>query len=137
MEQFQNQGCGNQAGFPNVPPTPYMGFVDAIKVCFNKYATFTGRASRAEYWWWVLFTFVVGALCSMFGHVGQYISGVASLAFLVPSLAVAWRRMHDIGKGGGWYFIILIPIVGWILWIVWCCKPSEPCPNRFGDVPAC
>lgn len=62
MEQFQNQGCGNQAGFPNVPPTPYMGFVDAIKVCFNKYATFTGRASRAEYWWWVLFTFVVGAL---------------------------------------------------------------------------
>lgn len=103
MEQFQNQGCGNQAGFPNVPPTPYMGFVDAIKVCFNKYATFTGRASRAEYWWWVLFTFVVGALCSMFGHVGQYVSGVASLAFLVPSLAVAWRRMHDIGKGGGWY----------------------------------
>ena len=45
--------------------------------------------------------------------------------------------MHDIGKGGGWYFILLIPIVGWILWIVWCCKPSEPCPNRFGDVPAC
>lgn len=73
----------------------------------------------------------------MFGHVGQYVSGVATLAFLVPSLAVSWRRMHDIGKGGGWYFILLIPIVGWILWIVWCCKPSEPCPNRFGDVPAC
>jgi len=139
MEQFQNQGCGNQSGYPGQQPTPYMGFVDAIKVCFNKYATFTGRATRAEYWWWVLFTVIVGAVFSIFGNstFALIVRGCINLALLIPGLAVAWRRMHDIGKGGGWYFIVLIPLVGWIIYIIWCCKPSEPNPNRFGNVPAC
>ncbi len=138
MEQFQTQGCGKQGGFPG-QPTPYMGFVDAIKVCLSKYATFTGRATRAEYWWWVLFGVIVGAVFGILGNstFALVIRGCVNLALIVPTLAVAWRRMHDIGKGGGWYFIVLIPLVGWIIYIIWCCKPSEPNPNRFGNVPAC
>lgn len=122
------------------PPQPdYIGFPDAVRLCFNKYATFSGRATRAEFWWWELFGVIVGAITGwwgVFGTVGDLLSGLVSLALLLPSLAVCVRRMHDIGKGGGWIFINLIPLVGWIIFIVWCCKPSEPMPNRFGDVPA-
>ena len=127
MEEYQQN---YQQGYPQ-PPVPnanYIGFVDAIKICFNKYATFNGRATRAEYWWWVLFTVLVGAVLCW----NKYVSGVANLALIIPSLAVAWRRLHDIGKGGGLYFINLIPIIGQIIFIVWCCQPSEPMPNRFG-----
>ncbi|MDE6438618.1 MAG: DUF805 domain-containing protein, partial [Muribaculaceae bacterium] len=98
-----------------------------------------GRATRAECWWWELFGVIVGAITGwwgVFGTAGDLLSGLVSLALLLPSLAVCVRRMHDIGKGGGWIFINLIPLVGWIIFIVWCCKPSEPMPNRFGDVPA-
>ncbi len=104
----------NQQGYnPNVM-SPYIGFGDAIKICFNKYTTFSGRATAI-------------------GHVGIIIFYLIALALLLPSLAVSWRRMHDIGKGGGWYFINLIPLVGNIIWIVWCCKESEPFDNRFGS----
>lgn len=113
---------------PTPPPTTYIGFGDAIKICFQKYATFSGRATRAEYWWFYLFTFVVSMLCVW----SEYLTYAVSIALIIPSLAVSWRRMHDIGKGGGWYFINLIPLVGTILWIIWCCRPSEPYPNRFG-----
>lgn len=122
-----------------MPQRPYIGFGEAIQICLNKYADFKGRASRAEYWWFILFMFIVGCfrgILNRFGMVGQIISGLVGLAFIVPQLAVCWRRMHDIGKGGGWWFICFIPVVGWILWIVWCCQPSEQYPNRFGDVPA-
>lgn len=126
----------NQQGYnPNVM-SPYIGFGDAIKICFNKYTTFSGRATRAEYWWWFLFQFIVSTVFSWLpaiGHVGIIIFYLIVLALLLPSLAVSWRRMHDIGKGGGWYFINFIPLVGNIIWIVWCCKESEPFDNRFGS----
>ena len=114
----------NQA--PN--PTSYIGLVEAIKICFNKYANFKGRATRAEYWWWFLFQFLVGCVIGWVPFVGWAVS----IALLIPTLAVSWRRMHDIGKGGGWWFINFIPLVGLILWIVWGCQQSEPTPNRFG-----
>lgn len=134
MNNFQQQG---QPGFgrPTPPPAPYIGFGDAIQICINKYATFSGRATRAEYWWWYLFTFIMSAVTMWLGHlgtVGLVINYLINLALLVPTLAVSWRRMHDIGKGGGWFFINLIPLVGQIIWIVWCCKESEPFDNRFG-----
>lgn len=122
------------------PPQPdYIGFPDAVKLCFNKYATFSGRATRAEFWWWQLFGLIVSAVTGWWGFLGdfgEWMSYIISLAMLLPSLAVSVRRLHDIGKGGGWIFINLIPLVGWIIFIVWCVKPSEPMPNRFGDVPA-
>ncbi len=119
----------------------YIGFGDAIQICFNKYATFSGRAGRAEFWWWILFQLIIsmvfGALVAIFGgsFLGKLFLGLnyaVGLALFVPSLAVAWRRLHDIGKGGGWYFINLIPLVGNIIYIIWCCKKGEPEVNRFG-----
>lgn len=93
-----------------MPAGPAMTFQEAIKVCLNKYADFTGRASRAEFWWFFLLCFIVG----LFGYVPyiKYLAMLANLALLVPTLAVSWRRMHDIGKGGGWWFINFVPLIG-------------------------
>lgn len=118
-----------------------LGFVDAVKRVINKYAEFNGRASRAEFWWWILACFIVsGALSLIAGITGiklfNIISGIFSLAILIPTLAVSWRRLHDTGRAGGWWFINFIPAVGWIIFVVFCCAPSEPQPNRFGPVPA-
>lgn len=110
-----------------------MQFVDAIKTCFGKYVDFNGRASRAEYWWFFLLNVIV-TLLSMVPIVGL-VFGLASVALIVPTLSVSWRRMHDIGKGGGWWFINFIPLVGTIWWIVLAAKQGEPTANRFGDAP--
>lgn len=126
----QQQSPYNQPG--GGAPSVYIGFTDAIKICLNKYADFKGRATRAEYWWFFLFTFLAGAVVSWIPYVGEYLGGIVSLALIIPSLAVAWRRLHDMGKAGGWYFICLIPLVGIIMLIVWLCKASEPYDNRFG-----
>ncbi len=120
-------------------PTPPMTFQEAVKKAFDNYCNFSGRATRAEYWWFFLFQFIVGFVLGLLGFassVFSIIGNLVSLALLLPSLGLAWRRMHDIGKGGGWFFINFIPLVGNIIWIVWCCQPSEPTANRFGDVPA-
>lgn len=120
--EYQNNAAGET-----------MTFQDAVKTCINKYADFTGRASRAEYWWFYLLCFVIGILCYV--PYIKYVAGVAYLALFVPTLAVAWRRMHDIGKGGGWFFINLVPLVGNIWFIVLAATKGEPTANRFGDVP--
>ncbi len=112
--------------------SPDLSFVDAIKICFNKYATFSGRASRAEYWWFVLFNFIVGFIC---GFISDWVGYAASIALFLPSLAVAVRRLHDIGKGGGWYFLNLIPVIGQIILLIWYVKEGERQPNRFGENP--
>ncbi len=105
-----------------------MDFGTAIKTCFNKYADFSGRATRAEYWWFALFTFIVTLLTCLIPIIGWLVS----VALLIPGLAVAWRRLHDIGRAGGWYFICFIPLVGSIILLVWDCTKSEPRDNRFG-----
>lgn len=116
-------------------------FGDAVRLFFQNYANFSGRASRSMFWWVYLFLVLVGWACMAIGWItgsdnfGEILSGLFSLATIVPSLAIAVRRMHDIGKGGGWIFISLIPIVGVIWFIVLCCKDSEPFANRFGPVP--
>ena len=115
-----------------------MTFTQAIQSVFAQYATFTGRARRSEYWFFVLFNYVISAAL---GFLGRYmflfsiLSGLYSLAVLIPSLAVTWRRLHDIGKGGGWYFFILVPLVGWIFLLVWLCRDSQPGQNAYGPNP--
>jgi uncharacterized membrane protein YhaH (DUF805 family) len=123
----------------------------AVRRFFRKYATFSGRASRSEFWWWyltaIIIGFVLNILTSVLGgsHVsasGQLtysagaivvliIGGLWSLAILVPSLAISWRRLHDTGRSGGWYFIGLIPLVGTILLIVWFASAPKPEGQRF------
>lgn len=105
-----------------------MTFVESIKTCFSKYADFNGRASRSEFWWWVLFVFLVSAATSVIGNV---VSGLFSLGVLLPNIAVAARRLHDTDRSGWLQLVALIPLIGWILMIYWCVQEGKD-PNRFG-----
>lgn len=116
-----------------------MDFGTAVKTCFSKYADFNGRARRSELWWFVLFTFVVNAVLSFIppqiGDSGSLWSNLFALAVLIPSLAVGARRLHDTDRSGWWQLLALIPIVGWIILIVWFAQDSHPGGNRFGANP--
>ena len=120
-----------------------MGFMEAVKTCFSKYADFSGRARRKEYWYFVLFNCLVQVVLSVIGMIifgtesssSGILAGIYSLAALVPGLAVAWRRFHDVGKSGAFYFLGLIPFIGWILVLVFLCKDSEPGENQYGPSP--
>lgn len=119
-----NCGCSLN-GTANSAPVDSFG--EAIEACFKKYATFTGRANRSEYWWWYLFTFLLSWV--------PFIGFVACLATLVPSIAVGVRRLHDTGRSGFWLFISLIPIVGAIWLIVLMCQRSQDGDNEYGANP--
>lgn len=126
----------------NQQPVAPLSFEAAVKRVFNNYANFQGRASRAEFWWFMLFCFCVnavfGILTAITGlSIFNYLDGLFGLAIIVPVLAVSWRRLHDTGRAGGWWFINFVPLVGSIIFIIWAVQPSEPQPNRFGPVPAC
>lgn len=107
----------------------------------NKYAQFNGRANKTEFWQYVLvyilISIALSLLVSIFARVGvlrmlfMIVNTVVMLALIIPSLAVSVRRMHDIGKGGEWVLINLIPIVGFIWFIVLAVQDSEPGVNRF------
>lgn len=111
--------------------------VTSVKTCFKKYVDFSGRAPRPEYWWFALFEFVclvVASAVSM--KVGYWLYGLAVLAFILPSLAVGVRRLHDIGKSGWFILIGLIPIIGGIILIVFYCLPTQEHNNEWGSPPA-
>jgi uncharacterized membrane protein YhaH (DUF805 family) len=118
-----------------------MGFGQAIASGFANYVNFSGRSSRPAYWYFVLFLFIVSIITAIidvtvFGaeQIGP-LNAIFSLATLLPSLAVSIRRLHDIGRTGWWVFIALIPLIGWILLIVWACQRGEPGPNAYGPAP--
>lgn len=118
-------------------------FGEAVnKALARNYCNFNGRASRSEYWWYVLFTAIlgmaIGFILGIFGagtSVVSAIQGVVSLALLLPGLGLSVRRLHDISKSGWWIFIALIPLAGAILLLVWFCKPSDPGSNEYGPEP--
>ena len=110
-----------------------MNFQDAIKLCFQKYVDFSGRAKRPEFWWFVLFCIVVSLLLEV---VGSYISWAFSLATLVPSLAVGARRLHDTNKSGWLQLIWIIPILGWIYMIYLLVQDGDAADNQYGAPPA-
>ncbi len=108
-----------------------MTFIESVKTCFSKYADFKGRASRSEYWWYALFIVLVSLGLSM---VNDTVSALFGLATLLPSIAVATRRLHDTNRSGWLQLIVLIPIVGWLVMLYFLVQePKEP--NRFGDAP--
>lgn len=115
-----------------------MTFEDSIKTVLTKYATFTGRAARPEFWWFALFGFIVSLIASFIDAIlfGIDILGtIVGLALIVPQLAVATRRLHDIDKSGWWQLLILVPIIGWIVLIYFYVQPGQASANRFGPPP--
>jgi len=116
---------------------------------FKKYADFQGRARRSEYWLFSLFCFIVGLVIGVLrvatGGMEAMQSGrldalgvvnlLFSLAVLVPSLAVGFRRLHDTNRSAWWILIAFIPLLGWIALIVFYLLPGTPGPNRFGPDP--
>jgi uncharacterized membrane protein YhaH (DUF805 family) len=112
---------------------------DAVRTVLGKYADFSGRARRSEYWYWVLALVLAEIVCGiLFGIVkplGYFLYVVLFLASIVPSLAVGWRRLHDTGKSGWWILISLVPFVGGIILIVFMVQDSQPGVNEYGPSP--
>ncbi|MGH7108571.1 MAG: DUF805 domain-containing protein [Acetobacteraceae bacterium] len=113
-------------------------FGSSIRICLRNYVGFEGRAPRAEYWYFVLFTIICQIAADIVGvasgtsYGASGLGGLVALALFLPSLAVSVRRLHDINRSGWWYLIVFVPIVGWILLLVWACTRGTGGPNRFG-----
>lgn len=103
-----------------------MNFGEAIQTCFRKYADFNGTAARPEFWWWVLFCFLGSAV---FTALNLRLGNAFSLVTFLPSIAVGARCLHDTDRSGWLQLLGLIPIIGWILLIIWCAEPGKP--NRY------
>jgi len=116
-----------------------MDFQTSIKTCFNKFAVFSGRASRSEFWFFVLFGILGGIIAAIIdvmilGYPVEEngpINLIFSVALIVPSISVAARRLHDINKSG-WWQLLWITIIGGILVIIWHATKGENKKNRFG-----
>ena len=118
------------------------------KAIVDNYVNFSGRASRSEYWYFVLLNFIISMVFNIITFVlasngvsdgltvVQVLSWLVSLALFLPGLGVSVRRLHDIGKSGWWLFIILIPCCIGLIWLViLMCKGSEMEENEYGPVP--
>tara|TARA_R110000796_G_scaffold251533_2_gene383226 strand:+ start:29431 stop:29817 length:387 start_codon:yes stop_codon:yes gene_type:complete len=110
----------------------------------RKYATFTGRARRKEYWFFTLFNLLIMLVLSIIdGMIGLYsteaglgiLSGIYTLALLIPSLAVTVRRLHDIGRTGWWLLIAFIPLIGALILLIFTVLDSKPGSNQYGPDP--
>jgi uncharacterized membrane protein YhaH (DUF805 family) len=115
-----------------------MGFGDAVRTCFQKYAEFKGRASRPEYWWFFLsyvIVYIVGALIVGAVRGLAFLLWIILIAYFIPLLAAAVRRLHDTGRSGWWYLIGLIPLVGFIILIVLLAGEGQPATNEYGPPP--
>jgi uncharacterized membrane protein YhaH (DUF805 family) len=126
-----------------------MNIQEAVKTVFHNYATISGRAARSQYWFWALFVFLVTVALgvvdgAIFGttvtadgmtKTNSVLGTIFTLGTLVPYICVAVRRMHDVDKSGWWLLINLIPVIGWILFIVWAATKGTTGDNRFGPDP--
>jgi len=106
-----------------------MDFGQAIKSCLNNYATFRGRASRAEFWWFFLFNVLATMAAAI---IWPRLGNLVSLALLVPSLAVGARRLHDVGKSGWFQLLWFVPFIGWLFLVYWAVQNGHPRPNEYG-----
>ncbi|KIM05170.1 MAG: membrane protein [Sulfurovum sp. AS07-7] len=105
-----------------------MTFMESVTTCFNKYLVFEGRATRSEFWWFVLFVVVVSIVLSA---ISKFLYGIFILAIFLPSLAVGARRLHDIDKSGWWQLIQIIPVIGAVILIVFFATDGDKYPNKY------
>lgn len=108
-------------------------YLDVLK----KYAVFEGRARRTEYWVFVLINFLISLVLSILdSSLGLgFLGSIYGLAVLVPSLAVTVRRLHDTNRSGWWILIGLVPLVGWIVLLIFMLIDSDPQANEYGPNP--
>jgi uncharacterized membrane protein YhaH (DUF805 family) len=115
----------------------HMVMVEYFKlVVFERYAQFEGRSGRAEFWWFALANFIVGALLQILAAAASgliFLYFIYSLALLIPGLAVGIRRLHDTGKSGWFLLIALIPFVGFIILIVFLATDGDAAANEYGN----
>jgi uncharacterized membrane protein YhaH (DUF805 family) len=110
-----------------------MNFQQAVTSCLQKYVGFDGRASRSEFWWFILAQIIVSLLANA---LHATLGGIVSLLVFLPTIAVGARRLHDIGKTGWLQLVGIIPVLGWILIIYWFVQPTQPEANKYGEPPA-
>lgn len=128
-----------------------MNFPTAVKTVLSKYAQFEGRASRSEYWYWVLALIVTSIILSVIEgaiiapsigfepfdpEAGQPLQLLMIMVVFLPSLAVSVRRLHDGGRSGWWIFIQLVPFVGSLILLWWYVLPGDQADNEFGTPPS-
>ena len=116
-----------------------MTFVEAIGSGFRNYVNFSGRAQRSAYWWWTLFVILADIAARVldviiFSGLFTPLSLITSLALLLPGIAVAVRRLHDLDRTG-WWLLIAFTGIGIILLLVWDCMKGTTGNNRFGPDP--
>jgi uncharacterized membrane protein YhaH (DUF805 family) len=111
-----------------------MTFGEAVRSGFDHYVKFDGRASRPAFWWWVLFVVLasVGANIIDLAIGAPVFSAIVGLGLLLPNLSVAIRRLHDTDRTGWWVLIWLIPLIGWIVLLVFYLQQGDAGENRFG-----
>ena len=114
-----------------------MNLVESVKTCFKKYGVIEGRASRSEYWFFILFCALVSIPLEFFAYENlniAIIELIVSIGFFIPSVTVATRRLHDVNRSG-WWQLISFTIIGIIPLLYWLCKNSDEENNRFGSNP--
>ena len=115
--------------------------INALTSCLKRYTKFEGRASRSEFWYWVLSTFIIGFVIGFVGvltvgeEVTNVILNILQLALLLPGLAVAVRRLHDTGRSGWNLLWTFLPLIGAIILIIFYCQASREA-NQYGEGPA-
>lgn len=104
---------------------------------FTPYINFDGRVGKKPFWMFVLFNFVIGLVLAWIGNIlnFSFLSGLYSLAILLPALGLEVRRLHDVGKSGYWLLIGLVPLVGWLVLIYFFIQDSEAGDNMYGAMP--
>lgn len=134
------RGAGGSTYAPDITPQYVVSsFPEAVGAYFSKYFTFSGRSNRPEYWYVCLFLLLlmVGTTVADFFLVDSTlqftpITMVAQLATLIPSFAVSARRLHDTDRSAWWLLIILVPLIGALVLLVFACQRGTPGSNRFG-----
>ena len=147
------QLCGTSLGGYLVSSSTRQGMVsfpDAIRLGFQHYFDFRGRSTRAEYWWWILFTALAALICNVFdlmtgtlsfdpegGGFGGLTTILFRLATMIPMMSVAARRLHDINKSGWWQLLSIVGflIVPVIILLVWYIRQGDTGPNKHGPDP--
>jgi uncharacterized membrane protein YhaH (DUF805 family) len=102
----------------------------------RKYTVFSGRAGRPEYWWFtlanIIIVVVLDILGATVGSILQVVGAIYGLAVFLPSLGVSIRRLHDTNRSGWWILIGIVPLIGWIVLLVFYCSAGTPGDNNYG-----